>query len=107
MVNEPSVLEPLKFYCRRKRSFIFGFIFFWTIANNSLSCNTFRPGFTRINLPYFLDDATLEFILEAVRLVAEEGWRLLPQYMFNPETGEWRQVNFQVIHFILKCQVGK
>ena len=55
-----------------------------------------RPGFTRLNLPYFMDDETLEFVLEAVKLVAEEGWKMLPQYMFNPETGEWRQVNFQV-----------
>ena len=55
-----------------------------------------RPGFTRLNLPYFMDDETLGFVLEAVKLVAEEGWKLLPQYMFNPETGEWRQVNFQV-----------
>ncbi|KAL4229996.1 hypothetical protein ACF0H5_010384 [Mactra antiquata] len=55
-----------------------------------------RPGFTRINLPYFLDDETLEFTLEAVKMIAEEGWKLLPQYMFNPETGEWRQRNFQV-----------
>ncbi|XP_045204421.2 uncharacterized protein LOC123557183 [Mercenaria mercenaria] len=55
-----------------------------------------RPGFTRINLPYFLDEESVEFTLEAVKLVAEEGWKLLPQYMFNPETGEWRQRNFQV-----------
>ncbi|XP_060606543.1 uncharacterized protein LOC132758858, partial [Ruditapes philippinarum] len=55
-----------------------------------------RPGFTRINLPYFLDEESLEYSLEAVKLVAEEGWKLLPQYMFNPEYGEWRQRDFQV-----------
>ncbi|XP_061164658.1 uncharacterized protein LOC133173684 [Saccostrea echinata] len=55
-----------------------------------------RPGFVRINLPYFMDEETVQFVLEAVRIVAKEGWKLLPQYMFNPETGEWRQKDFQV-----------
>ncbi|XP_056010628.1 uncharacterized protein LOC125679381 isoform X2 [Ostrea edulis] len=55
-----------------------------------------RPGFVRINLPYFMDEETVQFVLEAVKLVAKEGWKLLPQYMFNPETGEWRQKDFQV-----------
>ncbi|KAK3100241.1 hypothetical protein FSP39_016852 [Pinctada imbricata] len=55
-----------------------------------------RPGFVRINLPYFMDKDTMDFVIEAVKLVAQHGWKLLPQYMFNPETGEWRQKNFQV-----------
>ncbi|XP_069131518.1 uncharacterized protein [Argopecten irradians] len=55
-----------------------------------------RPGFVRINLPYFLQEDTFQFIIEAVKLTAQHCWKLLPQYMFNPETGEWRQKNFQV-----------
>lgn len=55
-----------------------------------------RPGFVRINLPFFMDDDKLEYVLDAIKLVAEHGWKLLPLYMFNPETGEWRQKNFQV-----------
>lgn len=39
----------------------------------------FRPGFTRINLPYFLDEDTLNFALGAVKLLSEHGWKLLPQ----------------------------
>ncbi len=31
-----------------------------------------------------------EFILDAVHLVANEGWKLLPQYLFDPVTGVWR-----------------
>ena len=38
-----------------------------------------RPGFVRLNLPYFMDDDTISFILESVKLVAEHGWKLLPQ----------------------------
>ncbi|RZF37598.1 hypothetical protein LSTR_LSTR003163 [Laodelphax striatellus] len=49
-----------------------------------------RPGFTRISLPYFMSDAEVTYVLEAVKMVATEGWKLLPQYLLNPETGEWR-----------------
>ena len=38
-----------------------------------------RPGFTRINLPYFLGDEEMSFILKAVALVSDYGWKLLPQ----------------------------
>ena len=38
-----------------------------------------RPGFARINLPYFMDDDTAHFVLEAVDMVATHGWKLLPQ----------------------------
>jgi hypothetical protein len=30
------------------------------------------------------------FILDAVALVASEGWKLLPQYRFEASTGLWR-----------------
>ncbi|KAL1110423.1 hypothetical protein AAG570_007954 [Ranatra chinensis] len=49
-----------------------------------------RPGFTRISLPYFMPDTEVAFVLEALKMVATEGWKLLPQYILNPETGEWR-----------------
>lgn len=39
----------------------------------------YRPGFVRINLPYFMDEETAQFVLEAVKAVAKEGWKLLPQ----------------------------
>lgn len=49
-----------------------------------------RPGFTRISLPYFISDAELAFVMEAVKMVATEGWKLLPQYIVDLNTGEWR-----------------
>merc|ERR1719474_1409842 len=48
-----------------------------------------RPGATRINIPWFASEEEVDFILKAVSLVAREGWRLLPMYRFNNETGEW------------------
>ncbi|XP_050546632.1 uncharacterized protein LOC126908518 isoform X2 [Daktulosphaira vitifoliae] len=49
-----------------------------------------RPGFSRISLPYFMSDNEVSFVLEALKMVATEGWKLLPQYTLNPETGEWK-----------------
>ncbi|KAL8616796.1 hypothetical protein ACOMHN_017833 [Nucella lapillus] len=50
----------------------------------------FKPGFTRLNLPYFITQDQLNFVLNAVAIVAEHGWKFLPQYKFNPKTGEWK-----------------
>jgi len=43
----------------------------------------------RVNFNYFLSEAVFEFILAAVHRVASEGWKLLPDYRFDPLTGLW------------------
>jgi hypothetical protein len=48
-----------------------------------------RPGFARLNLPYFASDSEVEFIINAVIAVAKNGWTMLPHYQMNAETGEW------------------
>ena len=53
----------------------------------------FKPGFTRLNLAYFLEDRTADFVIEAVAMVAEHAWRLLPQYRYTASTGEWRHAS--------------
>ncbi|HYM83975.1 MAG TPA: aminotransferase, partial [Candidatus Dormibacteraeota bacterium] len=59
-------------------------------------CEGIKPGWVRVNLNYFISDAVFEYILDAVDLVASEGWRLLPQYAFDPRTGLWRHRAGQV-----------
>ncbi len=49
-----------------------------------------RPGWVRLNFNYFIDEATFEYLLRAIELVAEHGWRLLPYYCFDPHHGVWR-----------------
>jgi selenocysteine lyase/cysteine desulfurase len=56
----------------------------------SRGCEGIKPGWVRVNFNYFLSDAVAKFILDAVDLVATEGWRLLPEYDFEPATGLWR-----------------
>ncbi|MEP7369410.1 MAG: aminotransferase class V-fold PLP-dependent enzyme [Dermatophilaceae bacterium] len=53
-------------------------------------CEGIKPGWVRVNLNYFISEAVFSYIVEAVRLVAREGWRLLGDYRFDPATGLWR-----------------
>ena len=56
----------------------------------SRGCDGIKPGWVRVNFNYFISEAMFRFILEAVALVAAEGWKLLPQYRFDPASGLWR-----------------
>ena len=53
-------------------------------------CEGIKPGWVRVNFNYFLSEAQFEFLLEAIHLVADEGWKLLPDYRFSPDTGLWQ-----------------
>jgi selenocysteine lyase/cysteine desulfurase len=56
----------------------------------SRGCEGIKPGWVRVNFNYFISEAMFQFILDAVALVASEGWKLLPQYRFEAATGLWR-----------------
>lgn len=51
--------------------------------------NGIKPGWFRINFNYFISETVFEFLVEAVHLVADHGWKLLPQYTFEPKSGLW------------------
>ena len=53
-------------------------------------CEGIKPGWVRVNFNYFISEAVFDYIVEAVRVVARDGWRLLPDYCFDPATGLWR-----------------
>ena len=52
-------------------------------------CEGIRPGWVRVNFNYFISEHALEFVLRAVHLVADHGWRLVPNYRFDPMTALW------------------
>lgn len=52
-----------------------------------------RPGFVRLSLNFFNSEEEVDYILNAVDFVATEGWKLLPEYSFQPETGEWMHLS--------------
>ena len=53
-------------------------------------CEGIKPGWIRVNFNYFISEAVFEFILGAVEFVADQGWKLLPDYAFDPPSGLWR-----------------
>ncbi len=48
-----------------------------------------KPGWVRVNFNYFFSETVFRYLLDAVRLVADRGWVLLPQYRFDPASGKW------------------
>jgi selenocysteine lyase/cysteine desulfurase len=53
-------------------------------------CEGIKPGWVRVNFNYFISEAVFSYMLEAVRLVADQGWKLLGDYRFDPASGRWR-----------------
>ena len=53
-------------------------------------CEGIKPGWVRVNFNYFISEVVFDYLLEAVNLVADQGWKLLGDYRFDPATGLWR-----------------
>jgi selenocysteine lyase/cysteine desulfurase len=49
-----------------------------------------RPGWVRLNFNYFIDEQEFQYLLRAIELVSEFGWRLLPFYHFDDSCGVWK-----------------
>jgi selenocysteine lyase/cysteine desulfurase len=56
-------------------------------------CEGIKPGWVRVNFNYFISETVFRYIVQAVELVADFGWKLVPQYRFSLETGLWRHEN--------------
>jgi selenocysteine lyase/cysteine desulfurase len=52
-------------------------------------CEGIKPGWVRVNFNYFLSEPQFQYLLDAIHMVATDGWKLLPQYRFEPLTGLW------------------
>ncbi len=53
-------------------------------------CRGVKPGWARLNFNYFISEQTFDYLVQAVNLIADYGWRVMPDYIFTPETGRWR-----------------
>jgi selenocysteine lyase/cysteine desulfurase len=53
-------------------------------------CEVIKPGWVRVNFNYFIAEEEFAYLIEAVHLVADQGWRLLPLYTYEPDTALWR-----------------
>ena len=52
-------------------------------------CEGIKPGWVRVNFNYFISQAVFDYVVSAVALIADHGWKLMPQYRFEPDTGRW------------------
>jgi hypothetical protein len=48
-----------------------------------------KLSFTRLGFNYFTSETVFDYVLRAVHLMADEGWKLLSQYRFDPASGLW------------------
>ena len=53
----------------------------------------FRPGYTRLNFPYFYPDYVIDYILDAIIYIAEHAYKFLPLYAFKIESGRFYHRN--------------
>lgn len=49
-----------------------------------------KPGWCRVSLHYVMDDIEVDYILNAIEFVADQGYRFLPQYNFDIHSGAWQ-----------------
>lgn len=69
-------------------------------------CEGIKPGWVRVNFNYFISEAVSAYVVEAVKLVARDGWRLLGDYRFDPTNGLWRHHRGPVEPPLRLSQVG-
>ena len=53
----------------------------------------FRPGYTRLNFPYFYPDYVIDYILDAIIFIVEHAYKFLPLYAFKIESGRFYHRN--------------
>jgi len=58
---------------------------YYTTHNQAI----FKPGFTRLNFPYFYPKFIIDYILHGIRFVALHAHEFLPFYKFSVETGSY------------------
>jgi selenocysteine lyase/cysteine desulfurase len=53
----------------------------------------YKPGFTRLSFTYWSSKEEVDYVLDAILFIAEHGWKFLPQYWMNVESGEYMHVS--------------
>ncbi|CAF1394188.1 unnamed protein product, partial [Rotaria sp. Silwood1] len=59
-------------------------------SNGISKIELMKPGFTRFNLSYFASDEEVDYILNAVEFIANDGWKFLSLYTYDVKTAVWR-----------------
>lgn len=56
----------------------------------SHGCEGIKPGWVRVNFNYFISEPVFAYLVSAVHVIADHGWKLLPHYRFDTTTGRWQ-----------------
>lgn len=74
-------------------------------TSESKDGNLLKPGFVRISFNFHSSDEEVNFIIDAVKLVARFGWRLLPHYRIDSETASFISTVNHVEDVVVQTQV--
>jgi selenocysteine lyase/cysteine desulfurase len=55
-----------------------------------------KPGWVRLNLHYSMTEGEVDYLINAVRFVIDNGYKFLTLYKFNIHTGEWSNLEFDM-----------
>lgn len=56
----------------------------------SHGCEGIKPGWIRVNFNYFISEQVFQYVVQAVAMIADHGWKLVPEYRFDMTSGRWR-----------------
>jgi selenocysteine lyase/cysteine desulfurase len=54
--------------------------------------NGIKPGWVRVTMPFYANDADIEFLLSAIEFVADHGEQIVPLYRLGWGDGVWRHI---------------
>ena len=61
----------------------------------------FKPGYVRLNLPFFYPEYVIKYIISAIKIICENGHLLLGLYNYNIKTGKFYYYNSPKISYSL------
>ena len=61
----------------------------------------FKPGYLRLNLPFFYPEYVIKYVIKAIKFVCENGYLLLGLYQYNIKTGKFWHFDSKQINLSL------
>lgn len=52
-----------------------------------------KLGWARLNLHYSFDEYDIDYIINAIDFIANNGYKFLKFYYFEPHSGNWYHIN--------------
>jgi len=62
----------------------------------------FRPGYARLNLPYFYPKYIIEYVIDSIKFICEYGYLLLGLYNYDITSGKFYYYNSSKLPYSLK-----